>query len=344
VAGLLTVIASAALVRGALPRRSPFRRSSLVLVLLHALAAAVCFNLATWGQNRMIQDDWGQLAVAVLIIAMAQLRPPAELASAALLSAAVLGVNAAFQAGFLMVTVNPIVYAIVAATTPAILGLGAAAYGRNMLRATAAWRTRAHASMAELEPQLRESVTRSVQQTYVTALNRQAVPLLERVLSQGEITRRDVDAAATVSHDLRGQAIGMLHVGWLGDAIERALDARGVVVDIVGDRSVVDAVGLDQRAVFTAAILDIFNAPSSALSVMTISAQQIEYGARMPGRAMRGRSMARLELVASVKVTMARAMHTRLMPYLAVLRVISEEADLRVTGDRIELGFSYELV
>jgi hypothetical protein len=335
---LLAVVASAVLVRGALPSRSPFRRTMLVLVVASAVAGAVCFNAATWGQNRMIQDDWGHVVVAVLIVAMAQLRPPVELAVAALLRATVLGLSAAVQGGFLVVTVNPLVYAIVAAKPPALLGLGAATYSRNMLRATASWRRRASAGMAELEPQVREFVTRSVQQRYVTVLNREAVPLFERVLLQGEITALDADVAATVARDLRSQAIGMLHTSWLDDVIERAQAVRNVPIDIIGDRTVIDAVDLDQRAVFAATVLDIVDASEYPLERITISARPIE-----GSKSSQGRTMARLELVADAELTAVRVMRARLMPYLAVLRVISDAAALHVTEKRIEIGFSHDL-
>jgi len=384
VALMLMLGASVTLAWGALPHRAPFRRGQFVAVLALVLAAALCSTAATWGLNRLIQDDWGQLVVALLIATMAQLRPPRELVIASIVSAVLLGVAAAVQSGFLSVQAPPLTYAVVAAAPPIVLGFGAAAYGHNMLRAIERWRGRALDGIERLEPEVRESVTRSVQQAYVTTLNDELAPLIERILWQNELTAADTDAAATIADTLRGRAIGMSNTSWLDDAVERAREiaARGVSVDVSADRNLVDAVTPDQRAVVGAVLGELLRASELVVERVQITARvvgSVSEGLRSDGlasdvsrsvgsvsgtrrsvgsvssesrsvgqagfksRVLNSAGMARFEVRVDVPAGPERWMRTRLRPYLAVLRVISADARLRVTKGRIEVEFSYGL-
>ncbi|MEO8908475.1 MAG: hypothetical protein ABI310_10455 [Microbacteriaceae bacterium] len=345
---LLAVTASIGLVWGALPRRAPFTRGRFLAVVLAALAAAACSTASLWGFSRLIQDDWGQIFVALMIAAMAQLRPPRELVFATIVSAALLGAGAWLQSGSLGVPASPISYAVVAIAVPIVLGFGAAAYGNNMLCAIDRWRGRALVGMAHLEPQVRESVTRSVQQAYVTALNDELAPLVEHILSENELTVADRDAAATIADTLRGRAIGMSNTNWLQDALERALAVRGssvvpggltgamavcpVVQVVTPDRAVLDAVTSDLRAVVGAILGELLQASGFAIERVEIATSVLEPG-----------SAARFVMRADAAGQPTRLTRARLRPYLAVLRVISDDARMRVADGRIEVEFSYDL-
>ncbi|TAM69262.1 MAG: hypothetical protein EPN48_07685 [Microbacteriaceae bacterium] len=334
VALLLALGASIALAWGALPGRSPFRRHRFIVVLSFILAAALCCTASTWGLNILIQDDWGQLVVAMLIATMARLRPTRELVIASIVSAVLLGVGAGAQSGFLGIPAPPLTYALVAGAPPIVIGFGAAAYGHNLLRAIERWRARAMHGMARLEPEVREGVTRSVQQAYVTTLNDVVAPLIERVLRQNELTVADTDAVATIADTLRGRAIGLSDASWLDDVVERtrALAPRGVSVTVSTARNVVDAVTVDQRAVVGAALGELMQASELAVERVQLTANTVD-----------PLSVARFEVGVDVAAGSERMMRSRLRPYLTVLRVISDDACLRLTKGRIEVEFSYDL-
>ncbi|WP_308467848.1 hypothetical protein [Rathayibacter soli] len=399
IALLLAVAASSALVWGSLPSRSPFRRGRFIAVLGLSLAAALCSYGSLWRLNRMIQDDWGQLVVAIMIVAMAQLRPPRELIYAAIVSSLLLGAGAWAQSGTLAVQASPLVYVVVAVAAPVGLGFGAAAFGNNLVRAIERWQARALAGMKQLEPQVRESVTRSVQQAYVTTLNNELAPLVEHILRQDELTLADTDAAATIANALRGRAIGMADTSWLSGLLERTFAGRMVpIVEVEADRAVVELVTPDQRALVGAVLGELLRASDFVVERVWLVARAgglgsvrgearagelagVLAGERASGLAgalggertgglvgalggertgelvgalggertgelvgaLGGERTARFELRAEVANGNARVVRARLRPYLVVLRVISADAVLRVTGSRIEVEFSYDL-
>jgi hypothetical protein len=329
----LVVLASALFVWASLPRRAPLTRTAFVGVLGLALLGSVSFTAATWGHNRLVQDDWGQIVTGLFLLAMTQLRPIRELLIAGCAVAAGLGLAAAIQFGFLSVAVSPIVYGLVAATPPLAMAFGAAAYSRSMLKAIGRWQNRARASMQALEPQVSESVGRSVQQEFVTALNREAAPLLERILAHGEITTADSDAAAAVSRTMRMQTVDTLDSSWLDDSVRRAgIPDPDAVVAAAGDRQAVAAVTADQRAVFGALLMAI-----------THSADWIIVSARVTTHAI-APTGSRLGLVARIESASSRRRIRRAcMPYLSVLRMTSIDARMHIDTNRIEVGFSYDL-
>jgi hypothetical protein len=361
----LVVIASALFVWASLPRRAPLTRTVFVGVLGLALLGSVSFTAATWGHNRLVQDDWGQIVTGLFLLAMAQLRPVRELLIAGCAAAAVLGLAAAIQFGFLSVAVSPVVYGLVAATPPLAMAFGAAAYSHSMLKAIGRWQDRARASMQALEPQVSESVGRSVQQEFVTVLNRDAAPLLERILAHGEITSTDLDAAAVISRTMRMQTVDTLDSSWLDDSVRRAgMPDPDAVVTAAGDRQAVAAVTADQRAVFGALLMALTHSSDWAI----VSARATVAGLAPGGRvAARGTSAAyrdpanrqpvdrlvgaghepqraRLTLIARIESASSRRRIRRAcMPYLSVLRMTSTDARMRIDTNRIEVGFSYDL-
>jgi hypothetical protein len=261
------------------------------------------------------------------------LRPIRELLIGGCAVGAVLGLAAAIQFAFLSVAVTPVVYGLVAATPPIALAFGAAAYSRSMLAAIGRWQDRARTRMQALEPQVSESVGRSVQQEFVTVLNREAAPLLERILASGEITSADSDAAAAVSRQLRGQTVDTLASSWIDDSVRRAgLAGADAVVTVDTDRLTAAEVTADQRAVFGALLM-----------ALTHSTEWTVVSARIRLTKEESHS-ARLTLVARIESAASRVRIRRVFrPYLSVLRVTSNDARMRTATNRIEVGFSYDL-
>ena len=274
---VLVVAASALLIWRAVPRNAPLGRTAFIGTLALAVLGSLSFTASTWGANRVVQDDWGQIVAGVLLLAMSQLRPVRELVIAGLAVALVIGLAAAAQDPFLTFMVSPIIYALVAATPPVAMAFGAAAYARAMIRATVRWQDRARAGMAELEPQVRESVARSVQQEFVTTLNREAAPLLERILTDGLITTADSDAAAAIAAQLRAHALHAVAGTWLDDSVRRAgVDRVGMGPDAAApavlDAGVLGAVTGDQRAVFGALLMALTHASDFAVTGVSVTA------------------------------------------------------------------------
>jgi hypothetical protein len=221
-----------------------------------------------------------------------------------------------------------------------------------MLRATERWQKRALKGMARLEPEIRESVTRAVQQEYVTELNRSAAPLLERIAAIGEVTERDIHEAMAAARDLRARAIGTLHSSWLDDMVARTGIRQLTAVTLDADRAALEAVTVDQRAVLAAAVNTLVRAPDCTVTELVIAApgpsgteaDQARRGSTAPGRiGPSGTTRGRIELIATLTALESpRALRSLLMPYLSVLRVVSADARLVVEPGRVTLGFAHE--
>lgn len=348
-------VAVALLVTLARPLRAPLRRIPFISVLALAALASTLSTVAMWGADRFLQDDWGQIAFAVLLVSVAQLRPPRETGIAACAGAVLLGAVAMLPARNYAITVGPAVYGIVAATPVLALGLGAAAYARVMVRSTQRWRAVAREGMGRLEPEVRASAIRSVRQEQVTVLNSVVVPLFTAVAERGAVTERDAANAASVAAWLRRHAVAMASAGWLDDVIERA-GTKDAVIDDPED--VVRHVSDDQRAAFGALIAALasgwLNSPEErgayriqrdrndgfryARSSL-LNQPRLHIGATAEPQA----SGARIVLTATVAAP-ARVVKRSLMPYLSVLRVVSRDAALHCRQHTVTVGFGYDTV
>jgi hypothetical protein len=324
VAIVLIVTAALALVVATRPRFAPLTRGSFLLALGLTLAASLADAVSTWGRNELIQDDWGQVVVALALIAVAQLRPWREIVVASIVAAVILGGAAFAQASFLAVQVGPLVYALVAAVPVLALGMASAVFGRIMLVASERWQRSATEAMRSMHPEIRDAVVRQVQQDEVTELNRCAVPLITGVLEREALTRDDIAAAAAIGAELRQYAIDALTRDWLRDVLERA----GVAATVDAEQGVVDAVTSDQRAVVGAFLV--------ALTVECGAAGAPELTLRR-----RGHDLATLTVDARVQASDHDA-RGALTPYLAVLRTVSHHATLAVKHGAVRLEFEYD--
>ena len=167
---LLALVAVVAILRTH-PGLAPIGRWSHLAIVGFALVSACLFQSAVWGRNERIQDDWGQIAVALLLVAMPLYRPIAEVLVVAVVCALVLGTGAALQAPSLAIATSPLVYATVAATPVLALACGGAGYAWTMTGETLRWREQARGGQARLDGELRRPV-QVVQREWTRILSR----------------------------------------------------------------------------------------------------------------------------------------------------------------------------
>jgi len=207
------------------PGYAPFGRWSHFCVIAVAVTAACLFDSAVWGENQRIQDDWGQIAVALLLVVMPFYRPIGEVAGSAVVSALVLGGLAAAQHS-LVIANDPLVYATVAATPVLALAAGGAGYAWTITGETLRWRELARAGQARLDGELRQAAARMIAQERMTALNAEAVPFLTGLLQRGRVTEDDVEDARAIADRLRGLSVQAVGRTWLADTLHLALSHR----------------------------------------------------------------------------------------------------------------------
>lgn len=309
--------------------RAPVTRVAHVSTIVLALGASSLSAVSTWGSNRMIGDDWGQYALALLILTVALTRPVTEIIVAGALAAVGVGTIAAIQAPFLVTPVTPIVDAIIAATPVVAMSFAAAAYSLDMARHVRRWQRSAREAMLRLEPAVREVAVRAVRQGELTLLNEGAVPLMAEILERDEISADDSARARQVGATLRARAVAAVERTWLDEAAARAVGrGRGASHSPVDDPGRLAASACaDLRAVMWAFLAALARLPGFDPGSLRVS--------------VRSRGTA-WNLCLRADVHAARRQPRRhLIPYLAVLRVVADDARLTGAGGTVTLEFDY---
>lgn len=314
------------------PGLAPVGLWSHVAIIGVTLASAVLFDASVWGHNQRIQDDWGQIAVALLLTAMPLYRPVAEVLATATASALVLGALAAAQSPSLAIVTHPAVYATVAATPILALACGGAGYAWTMTGETLRWREVARAAQLRLEGELRQVAERMVAQERATALNVEAVPFLTGLLSSGRIEPEDRERARAIASRLRRAAVDAADRSWLAETVDLALARRGAADDPrrwtrVDDPDRLDRVlSEEQRAIVGALIGTVAGLPGLHPATLAIAVSR-------PERPM---------FVLTATVNESRGvLRSALVPFLGALQSVSMEASMRVDDGRLTVRFAY---
>ncbi|MDN4614300.1 hypothetical protein P5G50_07540 [Leifsonia sp. F6_8S_P_1B] len=327
---LLVLGVTAAAVR-ARPGAPLFGRWTHAAVLAVVLGGACLFDAAVWGRNERIQDDWGQVAVALLLAIMPLYRPVLEVLGAAVLSAAVLGTLAALQAPSLIIATDRLVYASVAATPVIALACAGAGYAWTMTGETLRWRQLARAGQARLEAEQRQTARRMIEQERITALNVAAVPFLAGLLAAGEVTAADRATAGRLAEVVRTVSVAAVERTWLDDTIMLALAARRGAPPTVGSR-VDDPDRLDralteeQRAIVGALVATVAALPGLDTGSLRVAVSRPE--------------QPQFVLTARVEQP-SREVRRELVPFVGALRSVSFDARLAQRGDDLVVRFAY---
>lgn len=297
-----------------------------------AVASAVLFDAAVWGHNQRIQDDWGQIAVALLLTAMPLYRPVAEVLATATAAALVLGALAAAQASSMAIANHPLVYATVAATPVLALAFGGAGYAWTMTGETLRWREVARAGQLRLDGELRQVAERMVAQERATALNAEAVPFLTALLASDRITPEDRERARDIATRLRRAAVDAVGRSWLAETVDLALARRGTPADLERWSRVDDAERLDrvlseeQRAIVGALVDTVADLPGLDPSSVAVTVSRPDCP----------------EFVLTATTAESRrTLRSALVPFLSALQSVSMEASMRVRAGRMTVRFAY---
>ncbi|MGO4536598.1 hypothetical protein [Leifsonia sp. 2MCAF36] len=316
------------------PGLAPFGRWSHFSVIGVTLVAGCLFDASVWGRNDRIQDDWGQIAVALLIVAMPLYRPIGEVAVSAVVSAVVLGWLAAAQHS-LVISNAPLVYATVAATPILALAAGGAGYAWTLTGETLRWREVAREGQTRLEGELRQAAQRMVAQERMTALNAEAVPFLTGLADRGEITEDDRDLARAIADRLRKMSVQSLGRTWLADTLDLALGQRlalaapsdGPRPDRVDDPDRLERVlTADQRAIVGALIATVAARPGLDPSSVHLSASDPD----------------RPTFVLQARIDEPRVeLRRELLPFVSSLNAVAMRATMAVRGGDLIVRFGY---
>jgi hypothetical protein len=330
VAVAVLAVACAGLVLGGSSRFAPFTRRRMVLVLATALLAELLSAYATWRHNDFVRDDWGPVALGVLLLAFAPFRPWAEILRAGLVASGIVAAVAVAQLPFFVTTAPPFV--LVSAAVAPVLGMtvASATFCRVLVGSVVEWDDRAARAREADVGRVREGMARSVQQDRVTILNRDVIPFLTEVLDRDAITEEDHERARSISDSIRGVMISEAGRSWLDDLL---LQHRPTPVGTAPERSVSDPdrvaefMNVEQRSALRALLDDLLRA--AGLQGGAVSIRLARHGSRCEVE------------VSAVLGRARRRGRSWLAPYLAVFRTAFDSVRVDRRGAELVLRFSY---
>jgi hypothetical protein len=329
VAICLLAVAGIALTWAAHPRTGRLGRGGAGLIVSTAALAAVLSGLSTWGENRLVQDDWGQMGIALVVFGLVWVRPPGEIVLYGVLGGVVVGVLASEERASLHIVNTPYVYAIVAATPVIAFAAAAATIGAVIMRYSASWMASSERGMRALEPELRMLEQDALRRVQLDELRVTTLPLLASVAERGEITAADIETAAAASAQLREHALEQLRITWVDRLFtEMGIDARAIHDP---DRRL-PHLPTRERAVLGALLLEL-------LRLGTIDG----YGARIrvaSAPALDEPERAGFELTAPIAADW-RSVRRTAVPFIGVLRSFSEDAAITRSDSTMILRFGF---
>ena len=217
-------LTAAYFVRVSSPYRAPLRFHSHVIICLGAIAAIALEALSQWGTNALIRDDWGPIAMAIVVITLGSYRPPLELLGGAICSTIlvaliVVGVSASGS----LVTPVPLTVFIVTMVTPVLAaGIGSAAFSASSIRSHRAWR-QGFVETPRVTPFTEDAPT-----GHLAFLHGTVIPFLDSVVTTGQLADDDGARARRLAQELRVLMVLDSEQSWLTGVVDRFDDPARV--------------------------------------------------------------------------------------------------------------------
>ncbi|MET0725999.1 MAG: hypothetical protein ABWY36_06580 [Leifsonia sp.] len=327
---LMIFVAGAKMLWASHPDHAPFTAWAETAVLAAALAASVLEDLSRLGHNELLQDDFGQISLAILLLTMAPYRSAFSLVVGAVLCATVLGAEIVISAPGLAIHVPFAGYVVVVVVPPLALGAAAASFSAGLVRSVQQWQRYVARSVLSTEASSQVGVARSVQQQQITLLSEEVLPFLLRVLSTQTVDEEDPLRARALAQSLRGVLIAEIGRTWLDDVLE-PIKLVGGGSPVVEDPDL-QALGMDgeQRAACAALATAICELRDLSATEVTVRLS------------ITGAERARVRITARVaEGRRPREIKHAIVQYLAVVRVVFRGVRCTIEGNMLTVGFDY---
>ncbi|MEO6942945.1 MAG: hypothetical protein ABI238_03780, partial [Terrimesophilobacter sp.] len=311
------------------PERAPFTRSSHTVVQLLALGSIALSVASQWGANRYIQDDYGPVALGLLILSLGVYRPSRELATAGGLAAIFVGFITLLEVPTLHTSMPPVSFVLVGMTPIIALSFASASFSGSLVDSLERWQERARRSVAQQTDRLRDGITRSVRQDRVMILGRDVLPFFTSLLARDTFSDGDRERAREIADSIRALMVAEADRTWL----EVIAGDDGVQLDEV-HRSVVDRdgratwMGTDQRTALRALIVALLDEPTFVPRTLSIT---------LTGNKTRTRGVIAANIEANEHVVRAA-----FAPYFAVMRIVFTGLTVDYQQATLTVRFSYE--
>lgn len=330
------------------PGHGRYRSAAFLLVIGLMTCAMLAQVASTWGSNRMLQDDFGHIAVGIMLSAAAPYRPAAQLVAVTACAAAIAGLLAALQDPYFAVIDVPVLERVVVGVVPVLgLGLASAAYANQLVKAVLEWQRSVASSDAALEGGVYDGLARTVQQEQLAALSEEVLPFLAGVAAAGAVSADDVERSRRLARAVRGSLVAELNHSWLeqlrihgpqpAEHAPSAVDAPAQqfappTLTVHDGRRRAFRMAGEQRTALAALLSELSTNARIGASAVTIG---LEPDAGHPTT----RTAARIEIELDSADARARTM---LRPYLNVLQLAFENVAYRMSEGVLRVKFSYD--
>jgi len=345
-AAALVAVAAAAgvLVWASLPESAPFRRRSTMVIVGLALLGYLLEQSGMWGHNASVHNDFGQIALGLLLMALAPFRPWREIALVAFGAAVVVAVGAFAQAAFFGDSVFSVIYAILAAVQLLAPALAGAAYCRHVVKSIRVWQTDAQRSIRLTTEHSRAAMAESIVQQRRAGLEATVLPFLDAVLQRGTVTVDDIERAGILADEVRRDLVAETDHTWLDDLMSR--ESVGTAGASTAGKASIGLPGVidverraarftdRQRAALGALLVLLVRDPRREPGSLTVALTGATTEERKGGEPHGDVTVVALEASVALGDRQLRAL---VHPFVAVLRVEFTRVRVAVTGQRLSV-------
>jgi len=203
--------------RASSPYRPPLSFVSHVVICMGTLVVIALEALSQAGTNQLIRNDWGPIAMAIVVITLGAYRAPLELAACAIGTSTIVGAIAVAigNSGSLVTPVPPAVFVVTMATPVLAAGIGATAYSITLMRLDREWQASVRPA-PEPAPFTEDAPT-----GHLAFLHGTVIPFLEGVVTAGELAPDDGAKARRLAQELRVLMVLDSEQSWLTGIADR---------------------------------------------------------------------------------------------------------------------------
>jgi len=326
--------ASAVLIRETGSGRVPFGALTHATVVVLAAIAALLSAIAQGSANTYLRDDWGPLALAIILLASGPYRPVRELYLVSAVSVVFLVFVALGQSSSI-VWAMPITCVVIVTMPVIALSAGATAFASSAVLSRERWEATAMADARAAVADLREPIERAVRQDRVAILNWDVTPFFGEILERGELTEADRERAASISRSIRGVMVAEADRSWLESLVNELAPHASFVGEIRDAARLTDAMTISQRTAVRALVAGLTMVPGPALTGISATASLGGNGTDSPA----------IEVQLSAALAAASTpfrVRSTLRPFVAVMRLEFDAVTVTLTRTQLTLRFSYE--
>ncbi|MBX3116946.1 MAG: hypothetical protein KF808_06340 [Cryobacterium sp.] len=323
-----TAFASLTVILASSQKFAPFSKLGHICVHLFVIAALILMVLSQLGTDKTVDADFASVTLGMLLLAIGPYRPAVEISTAASVSALLLAFVAMVQASQMPSRVPVAIFALSALAPVAALGFASSRLSGRLVDYLEQWNRSLSQSFRETSAQLSDEVVESVREERLRILESTALPLLQALSESGVVGPEDRARASAISDEIRKVMVAEAERTWLEVAVRDFGAAPERVEVLVSDPKGAAAWMRNDERIALRALADAVIHDSSYVQ------RSFRVSISADGRNCRGSLAAEL-------IGADQAVKFQLAPYLAVIRILFSDVEVKANERALRIGFGY---